>query len=124
MQEVINDLGQFGLWRRGARCTSLQVVPITEKQKWVKKHYVLDMTHVQWISAYRDESLPLHFHKDTVVLQGIEAWIKRDVSKQEGAAVIRLKWQENLREWRIWEEAKKIDDVSLSGQILQRGLFR
>ena len=51
------------------------------------------LTSVQWISAYRDEPLPLHFHEDTVVLQGIEAWIKRDASNQD-AAVIRLKWQE------------------------------
>ena len=75
------------------------------KAKWVKKHDRLDLDHVQWISAYRDEPLSLHFHEDTVVLQGIEAWIKRDASNQE-AAVIRLKWQEIINRWRIWEEAK------------------
>ena len=77
------------------------------KAKWVKKHYKLDVNNVQWISAYRDEPLPLHFYHDTVVLQGIESWIKKDASKKE-AAVIRSKWQEIIVEWRIWEEERII----------------
>lgn len=91
------------------------------KAKWVKKHYSLDADHVQWISAYRDEPLPLHFHHDTVVLQGIEAWIKKDVSKKE-AAVIRSKWKEIIGEWRIWEEEKSNRHLILIGADITKGI--
>ena len=91
------------------------------KAKWVKNHYTIDIDHVQWISAYRDEPLPVHFDKDTVVLQGIEAWIKRDASKQE-AAVIRLNWQEIIGEWRIWEEAKNNRRCILIGADITKGI--
>ena len=91
------------------------------KAKWVKKHYTLDDNHVQWISAYRDEPLPLHFHEDTVVLQGIEAWIKRDAANQEAAA-IRMKWQEIISKWRIWEEAKNDRRLILIGADITKGI--
>ncbi len=91
------------------------------KAKWVKKHFALDMDHVQWISAYRDEPLPLHFHEDTVVLQGIEAWIKGEASAQE-AAVIRLKWQEIISGWRIWEEENNDRRLILIGADITKGI--
>lgn len=91
------------------------------KAKWVKKHYKLDVSNVQWISAYRDEPLPLHFHHETVVLQGIEAWIKKDASKKE-AAVVRSKWQEIISEWRIWEEAKDNRHLILIGADITKGI--
>ena len=65
------------------------------KSKWVRRHYGLDGTSSEWISAYHDQPLPLHFHENTVVLQGIEAWISRDAAEQDAdAAAIRMKWQE------------------------------
>lgn len=91
------------------------------KAKWVKKHYSLDTDHLQWISAYQNEPLPLHFQKGTVVLQGIEVWIKKDVSKKE-AAVIRSKWQEIIREWRIWEEEKDNRQLILIGADITKGI--
>ncbi len=87
----------------------------------MKKHDRLDVNHVQWISAYRDEPLPLHFHEDTVVLQGIEAWIKRDAANQEAAA-IRMNWQEIIRKWRIWEEAKNDRRLILIGADITKGI--
>lgn len=91
------------------------------KAKWVKKHDRFDVDHVQWISAYRDEPLPLHFHEDTVVLQGIEAWIKREAANQE-AAVIRMNWQEIISKWRIWEEAKNDRRLILIGADITKGI--
>lgn len=91
------------------------------KAKWVKKHYRLDLDDVQWISAYRDEPLPLLIQEDTVVLQGIEAWIKRDVSIKE-ATVIRRKWQEIITQWRIWEEAEDNRCCILIGADITKGI--
>lgn len=93
------------------------------KAKWVKKHYALEDDHVQWVSAYRGESLPLHFHEDTVVLQGIEAWIKRTVSEQDiDAAAIRIKWQEIIGQWRIWKDEKVNRRCILIGADITKGI--
>jgi adenosyl cobinamide kinase/adenosyl cobinamide phosphate guanylyltransferase len=90
------------------------------KAKWVRNHYRLD-AHVQWISAYRNEPLPLHFHEDTVVLQGIEAWLKKDAHMQEAEA-IRVKWQEFIQQRRIWEEEKDNRHCILIGADITKGI--
>lgn len=89
------------------------------KAKWVKKQ--VDLAEVQWISAYREESLPSQFHKDTVVLQGIEAWIKREATAQDAAA-IRTQWQDIIGKWRIWEEENNHRRLILIGADITKGI--
>lgn len=93
------------------------------KAKWVRNHYDLkDTALVQWVSAYRNDPLPLNFQEDTVVLQGIEAWIKKEISEQNDAAAIRLKWQEIIEEWRIWEEEKENHRCIIIGADITKGI--
>lgn len=93
------------------------------KAKWVKKYYSLDDDCVQWISAYRGENLPLHFQAETVVLQGIETWIKRDIDQQNpDAAKTRYKWKEMIEQWRIWEEKKHARRLVLLGADITKGI--
>ena len=93
------------------------------KSKWVRRHYGLDGTSSEWISAYHDQPLPLHFHENTVVLQGIEAWISRDAAEQDAdAAAIRMKWQEIIKEWQIWEAAKEHRRCILIGADITKGI--
>ncbi len=67
--------------------------------------------------------LPLHFHENTVVLQGIEAWISRDAAEQDAdAAAIRMKWQEIIKEWQIWEAAKEHRRCILIGADITKGI--
>jgi adenosylcobinamide kinase / adenosylcobinamide-phosphate guanylyltransferase len=93
------------------------------KAKWVRRYYGLDDTSIQWISAYQDEPLPLHFHENTVVLQGIEAWIERDVSEHDAdAAAIRLKWREIIGQWKMWEAATEHRRCILIGADITKGI--
>ena len=93
------------------------------KAKWVRQHYELDDTSSEWISAYHDQPLPFHFHENTVVLQGIEAWISRDAAEQDAdAAAIRLKWREIIEQWQIWEAAKEHRRCILIGADITKGI--
>lgn len=89
------------------------------KAKWVRERVVSSDVH--WVSAYHGEPLPLHFQKDTVVLQGIEAWIQSDAAEQDATA-IRVKWQEIIQRWRIWEEEKENRLCLIIGADITKGI--
>lgn len=89
------------------------------KAKWVRERVANSDVH--WVSAYHGEPLPLHFQKDTVVLQGIEAWIQWDAVEQDAAA-IRVKWQEIIQRWRIWEEEKENRLCLIIGADITKGI--
>jgi len=91
------------------------------KAKWVRNDERVINSDVHWVSAYQDEPLPLHFQKDTIVLQGIEAWIQSDATEQDAAA-IRVKWQEIIQRWRIWEEEKENRLCLIIGADITKGI--
>jgi len=90
------------------------------KAKWVRNYYS-EKAPVQWISAYQDEALPFDFDEDFVVLQGVEMWLRNEV-QQQTAEAIRIKWQEIIKRWRIWEEEKKTRCCIIIGADITKGI--
>ena len=91
------------------------------KAKWVKKHDRLDIDHVQWISAYRDEPLPLHFQKIRLCYKELKPGLKGMLLIKKLQS-IRMKWQEIIGEWRIWEEEKNDRHLILIGADITKGI--
>lgn len=79
------------------------------KANWVKEYYQLNrmaINEYEWISAYREESLPknlTNIEKDIVILEGLERWIDPLV-KDHDVETVKNKFQHIVTSWLQWEE--------------------
>jgi adenosylcobinamide kinase / adenosylcobinamide-phosphate guanylyltransferase len=89
------------------------------KRKWVKQTYQQPQVH--WISAYHNEPIPDRFTETTMIIEGIEQYLKEDVKKM-GAQAIRVKWRNQIDKWRIWEKEKPERIVVIIGTDLTKGI--
>lgn len=89
------------------------------KRAWVKKHFPKS----DWISAYCGDSLPeiINSQNDIVVLEGIEKWIKEELSNKEKGEV-RSKWRKLVEELARWEKEKEGRKVIFIGTDISKGI--
>lgn len=91
------------------------------KTKWVKQLYGLE-NDVLWLSGYRKEQPKLiDFQGETVVLQGLDAWIQQDAEKMDSDS-IRKRWKEIMADWRIWEKERDEHNCIVIGSDISKGI--
>ncbi len=84
------------------------------KRKWVITRY----PDGKWVSAYKGEALVEDLnalHAATVVLEGLEAWVKE-------LSFSREKWRSIISGWRKWEQQAPARQVIVIGTDISKGI--
>ncbi|PLR77317.1 hypothetical protein CU633_11135 [Bacillus sp. V3-13] len=91
------------------------------KSAWVKKFYSLNESEHLWVSAYKGNSLPDLLFGRTIVLEGIEEWIKTS-HVNSSVDVSREEWRRLLQNWREWEAGHPARTFVVIGADITKGV--
>lgn len=93
------------------------------KRAWVSKTYGVKENE-QWISAYENSQLPIEIndkHRELIVLEGIEIWLKSLTEKYESNKC-REVWNQCLAHWLMWEGAEVNRQLVVIGTDITKGI--
>ncbi|MGM7684845.1 bifunctional adenosylcobinamide kinase/adenosylcobinamide-phosphate guanylyltransferase [Cytobacillus sp. Hm23] len=92
------------------------------KRKWVVETYqLLTKESCCWISGYNDETSEIKEGFSIVVIEGIEALIKKSIDHCVDHQ-LRSLWQEKITQWLNWENESEENLVILIGTDITQGL--
>ena len=91
------------------------------KRKWVKQYYSGDVT---WLSAYELDELgaPTGELTGTVILEGIEHWVRKEIDPELSADILLDKAIEKLEHWIEWEQKEANHKLVLIGTDISKGI--
>ena len=87
----------------------------------MKQHYPGDVT---WLSAYENEVLgaPTLELTATVILEGIENLVRKEIDPDTTAAILLDKVIEKLEHWLEWEQQESSHKLVLIGTDISKGI--
>ncbi|WP_257346877.1 bifunctional adenosylcobinamide kinase/adenosylcobinamide-phosphate guanylyltransferase [Pseudalkalibacillus decolorationis] len=94
------------------------------KRAWVLKTLITERSNLSWISAYDGLTLPndlTHIQEGTIVLEGIEMWIK-ELTTNYPIQQCRNLWNDRLIKWSQWEHSHGNRNVILIGTDTSKGI--
>lgn len=94
------------------------------KAKWVKAYNGLTPENCRWMSAYNHDCIPFQLESvftETIVLEGIERWIKEWLKEHSGKEV-QEKWGHLLEKLGKWEKADEKRTVTFIGTDITKGI--
>lgn len=91
------------------------------KRKWVKQHYPESTT---WLSAYEcsEWSAPTEGLTGVVILEGIEAWVMKEIDLEFSADILLDRNIEKLELWLEWEQQAAEHLLVLIGTDITKGI--
>ncbi|MDQ0216414.1 adenosyl cobinamide kinase/adenosyl cobinamide phosphate guanylyltransferase [Oikeobacillus pervagus] len=90
------------------------------KRKWVKDHYS-EYLSKQWHCFYEEVHLP-ELTASTVVIEGVEQWVKAELKQLRKAETVREKWKQQLQLLADWEKEDLNRKLVLIGNDLSKGI--
>ncbi len=95
------------------------------KKQWIKNYYHLDTTRHHWLSAYKGESYTKTEQNDLpaiVVLEGMERWIKTQITMQKSMDSLVAELQTQLDIWLQWEKQSEHHQLIMIGTDITKGI--
>ena len=91
------------------------------KRKWVKKQYP---EYTAWLSAYENSVWPTPSEQltGTVVLEGIEAWVKKEIDPAISTDILLDRMRYKLEQWLDWEQQETSHLLILIGTDISKGI--
>ncbi|WP_040978229.1 bifunctional adenosylcobinamide kinase/adenosylcobinamide-phosphate guanylyltransferase [Oceanobacillus jeddahense] len=91
------------------------------KRKWVKQHYPANTT---WFSAMEYDRWPVpdeNVHS-IVILEGLEAWISKEINTGEPADRLLDRNIKKVKKWLEWEQNEENHRLVLVGTDISKGI--
>lgn len=91
------------------------------KRRWVKQHYPVKTT---WLSAYERAGWPEPAEgiMNTVILEGIEVWVKKKIDLDLSADILLDRNIKKLEQWLAWEQRETEHRLVLIGTDISKGI--
>ncbi|WP_100330352.1 bifunctional adenosylcobinamide kinase/adenosylcobinamide-phosphate guanylyltransferase [Bacillus xiapuensis] len=91
------------------------------KKKWVIAAYQLDAIPHLWHSFYKEGKLP-EWTEDTVILEGMERYVRRLLDGEDTPDAVRSCWKAELESWVAWESQRSERRLILIGTDITKGI--